>query len=280
MKKIFVSGGVLHQCKHKSSAVKTDMKFSVFIPPQAKQGNVPVLYYLSGLTCTDANFTEKGGAYKQAAARGIAFVAPDTSPRRETALEGENDAYDFGSGAGFYLNATAAPWNENYHMYTYVTEELPKLINANFPVNPAAQGITGHSMGGHGALTIGLKNPDKYRSISAFAPICNPMNCDWGKKAFNGYLGEDQAAWKEYDATELMKSRGPVDAHILIDQGVADSFYPHQLLPANFEEVCKEKGQKLTCRLQEGYDHSYYFISSFVDDHINHHADALLNSKV
>jgi S-formylglutathione hydrolase len=289
-------------------------------------GKVPVLYYLSGLTCTDDNFTQKGtflpsflpgsffldlsswiflpgssliflpsfldlpfilpsflpkgAAYKQAAARGIAFVAPDTSPRRETPLEGEDDAYDFGSGAGFYLNATAAPWKENYHMYTYVTEELPKLINANFPINGAAQGITGHSMGGHGALTIGLKNPDKYRSVSAFSPICNPMECDWGKKAFTGYLGEDKSKWAEYDATELLKKHGPIDAHILIDQGTDDSFYPGQLLPANFEDACKEKGQKVTCRLQDGYDHSYFFISSFVDDHINHHADALLVSKV
>jgi S-formylglutathione hydrolase len=251
------------------------MRFSIFLPELANTERVPVLYYLSGLTCTDENVIQKAGAQRAAAKHGIAFVAPDTSPRG-TEIEGEHESYDFGSGAGFYLNATEPLWSTNYRMEQYVVEELPQLIQAEFNVSDAAS-ITGHSMGGHGALITALRNPDKYCSVSAFSPICNPVECPWGQKAFTGYLGEDQASWRQYDATELMRSRGPSTFEdILIDQGAEDNFLTQgQLRPEAFQEACQAAGQNLTLRLQPGYDHSYFFIASFMDDHVNFHAKYL-----
>jgi len=272
-------GGSVQKWTHTSESTRTPMTFSIFLPPQAGQGGVrvPVLYYLSGLTCTDDNFTQKACAQRAAATHGIAVVAPDTSPRG-AGIEGEDESYDFGSGAGFYVNATVDKWARNYQMYSYVTEELPAIVNASFPVDGSSVGITGHSMGGHGALTLALRNPQMYRSVSAFSPICNPVQCPWGQKAFNGYLG-DVSAGREHDATELMLSRGPFQfSDILIDQGTSDNFYSgevNQLLPENFLEACKAKGQKCTLRMQEGYDHSYFFIASFIDDHISFHAKIL-----
>lgn len=272
-------GGQVQKWTHASDATKTPMTFSIFLPPAAEGGaKVPVLYYLSGLTCTDDNFTQKAGAQRAAAAHGIAIVAPDTSPRG-AGIEGEDDSYDFGSGAGFYVNATVDKWATHYNMYSYITKELPELVNASFPVDSSRVGITGHSMGGHGALSIALRNPAMFRSVSAFAPICNPTKCPWGEKAFTGYLGSVDAG-KEHDATELMRARGPFSgyADILIDQGSGDNFYSgqvNQLLPANFEEACKAVGQKCTVRMQDGYDHSYYFMASFIDDHVAYHAKYL-----
>merc|ERR1719356_1186891 len=270
-------GGLVQKWTHQSSATSTPMTFSVFLPLQALAGEkVPILYYLSGLTCTDDNVTQKACAQRAAAQHGLALVLPDTSPRG-AGIEGEDDSYDFGSGAGFYVDATVDKWAKNYRMYTYITEELPKIINSNFSVDPARVGITGHSMGGHGALTIALKNPGTFKSVSAFSPICNPTQCPWGDKAFTGYLGSVDAG-KAHDATEIMLASGPFPSYadILIDCGVADNFYTgKQLLPENFVEACKSKGQKVTLRMQEGYDHSYFFIASFMDDHIAFHAEAL-----
>ncbi len=250
------------------------MNFAVYVPPQAEAGLVPVLYYLSGLTCTEKNFVEKAGAQRYAAERGLMLVAPDTSPRRVN-LPGEDEDWDFGAGASFYVNATEQPWAKHYRMYDYVTDELPSLIKKEFAVSDRA-GIFGHSMGGHGALVCGLKNPDKYASISAFAPIAAPSQCAWGQKAFTGYLGGDKQQWAAYDATELVKSLGGNGASILIDQGTADQFLEqNQLLPDVFKTACKQAGQPLTLRMQDKYDHSYYFIASFMEDHIRHHADIL-----
>ncbi len=265
-------GGVVGFYRHDAASTACPMRFSVFVPPQAAQGRVPVLYYLAGLTCTEETFMIKAGAQRVAAELGLALVAPDTSPRG-VSLPGDSDSWDFGLGAGFYLDATVEPWSRHYRMYTYVTQELPALIEANFPVDPARQGIFGHSMGGHGALTIALKNPQRYRSISAFAPISAPKQCPWGQKAFSGYLGPDQGQWSQYDATELMagvkdaSSRPP----ILIDQGMADQFLQTQLHPHLFEEACRKVGYPLTLRRHEGYDHGYYFISTFMEDHLRHH---------
>jgi len=273
-------GGRVQKWTHASEYTKTPMTFSVFLPPQVASSAqpAPVLYYLSGLTCTDDNFTQKAGAQRAAAEHGIVLVAPDTSPRG-AAIEGEDDSYDFGSGAGFYVDATVQKWAGHYNMYSYITKELPSIISANFPVDGTRVGITGHSMGGHGALTIALKNPGMFKSVSAFAPICNPTKCPWGEKAFTGYLGT-VGAGKEHDATELMLAQGPFPgfADILIDQGTADNFYSgqvNQLLPEKFLEACKTKGQKCTVRMQTGYDHSYYFMASFIDDHIGFHAKYL-----
>lgn len=268
--------------EHQSDVLKCAMKFAIFLPPDATElsEKIPVLYWLSGLTCTEQNFITKAGAQKYAAERGIVVVAPDTSPRG-CGIEGEDDSYDFGTGAGFYVDATVDKWKTNYNMYSYVTKELPSLIHANFPTCPEKQSIFGHSMGGHGALICALKNPGKYCSVSAFAPICNPINCAWGKKAFEGYLSPDQETWKQYDATELVKKyKGPPFSYILIDQGKADQFYKDgQLLPENFMEGCREGNVPALFRSHEDYDHSYYFIASFMEDHIRHHATALLGEE-
>src|SRR5687768_10546831 len=270
-------GGTVGFYKHASTVNACTMKFSVYVPPQAERGKVPVLYYLAGLTCTEETFMTKAGAQRRAAELGLLLVAPDTSPRG-VPLPGDSESWDFGVGAGFYLDATADPWSKHYKMYSYVTQELPALIEAHFPVDPKRVGVFGHSMGGHGALTIGLKNPGNgYRSISAFAPIVAPKTVPWGIKAFTNYLGPDRDSWSQYDATELMlKSVNPSSRPpILIDQGLADQFLENQLKPEMFEEACREVGQALTFRRQPGYDHGYYFISSFIDDHLRHHARIL-----
>ncbi|MFY2507377.1 S-formylglutathione hydrolase [Vibrio pectenicida] len=264
-----VAGGWHKQYSHDSNTLSCTMRFALFLPPNAsKTSPVPVLYWLSGLTCTDENFMQKAGAFKMAAKLGMAIVAPDTSPRGDDVAD--DDAYDLGKGAGFYLNATQPPWSTHYHMYDYLIKELPALLESNFPVSNI-KAISGHSMGGHGALTIGLKNPNNFTSISAFSPICNPMQCQWGQKAFNAYLGNDQEVWKAYDATELLK-QSPVSLPILVDQGADDGFLHEQLKPQTLISAAKEHSSNLDLRMQEGYDHSYYFISSFIDDHLMFHA--------
>lgn len=269
-------GGSIGYYRHDASTTRCPMRFTVFSPPQAEEGAVPVLWWLSGLTCTEDNFTVKAGAYRKAAKTGLMIVAPDTSPRGEDIPDDE--AYDLGQGAGFYVDATNPPWSEHFNMYRYITEELPELVFAEFPGKVGDQGIFGHSMGGHGALTIGLKNPDCFRSISAFAPIVAPMQCPWGQKAFAAYLGDDRSAWHEYDATELMADAGDRSAcpAILIDQGLADDFLAGQLMPDKFAAACETVNQRLELRKHAGYDHSYFFISSFIEDHIQHHADILM----
>lgn len=266
-------GGKVGFYKHVSSACNSEMKFAVYVPPQARTEAVPVLYYLSGLTCTEENFTAKAGAQQFAAKYGVMLVAPDTSPR-DTGIPGEDESWDFGSGAGFYVDATCAPWSNHYRMYSYITQELPALIAAHFPVKPDRQSIFGHSMGGHGALVCALKNPQQYRSVSAFAPIAAPIQSPWGQKAFSNYLGTEKEAWKAYDASELVRMT-QLDTTILIDQGTADSFLENQLMPQVFEQACQEVGQSLTLRMQPEYDHSYYFIATFMEDHIRHHAEQL-----
>ena len=265
-------GGKVGFYSHDSESTGTGMNFAVYEPPQAADGLVPVLYYLAGLTCTEETFAIKGGAQRLAAEHGLMLVAPDTSPRGAN-IPGEDDDYDFGTGAGFYLDATAEPWSENYNMYTYVTQELRALILDHFPAREDAQGVFGHSMGGHGALTLALKEPDLYKSVSAFAPVCAPTRVPWGKKAFSNYLGPDED-WKQYDASELVRENSD-GRHILVDQGMDDQFLDEQLSPDAFEEACAEAGQRLTLRRHEGYDHSYYFISTFMEDHIQHHAETL-----
>jgi len=267
-------GGTQGFYSHESSSVGTPMRVAVYLPPAAANGKVPVLYYLAGLTCTEETATIKAGAQAHAAAHGLALVMPDTSPRG-AGIEGEDDDWDFGSGAGFYLNATQAPWSDHYRMYDYITDELKGLIEARFPVDGAASGIFGHSMGGHGALTIALKTPQAYRCVSAFAPICAPMQCPWGEKAFSNYLGADRDSWREHDACELL-GRGTHSGTLLVDQGDADQFLAEQLHPHLLREACERAGQALNLRMQPGYDHSYYFIQSFMGDHIAHHA-AVLN---
>ncbi|MBD2019069.1 S-formylglutathione hydrolase [Leptolyngbya sp. FACHB-36] len=266
---------------HASTACNGEMKFAVYLPPQAQAEPVPVLYFLSGLTCTEENFMVKAGAQQFAAKHGLILVAPDTSPR-QAGISGEADDWDFGTGAGFYVNATQEPWRSHYRMYSYVTEELPALIAEHFPAQPSRQGIFGHSMGGHGALVCALRQPDRYQSVSAFAPIAAPMRSPWGQKAFTNYLGADQETWKAYDASELvlatLRDRAAAlkeNRPILIDQGAADSFLDSQLMPHVFEQACAKVGQPLTLRMQQGYDHSYYFIATFIEDHIRHHAAAL-----
>jgi S-formylglutathione hydrolase len=266
-------GGELRRVQHRSEACNCDMTFSVFLPPQAKSGPVPALYWLSGLTCTDENFTIKAGAQRAAAALGLALVCPDTSPRG-TDLPGEHDDWDFGSGAGFYVNATQSPWSDHYRMYDYVTKELPALIDAHFPVTDRC-GISGHSMGGHGALTCYLKNPGKYRSVSAFAPICHPSECSWGQKAFTNYLGEDRNDWEAYDASRLI-GNAQEKLPILIDQGTEDEWLSDQLKPGALEQAAIASHYPLQIRMREGYDHGYYFVASFIEDHLRHHARALL----
>lgn len=261
---------------HDSAVTGTTMRFAVFHPQQAKAAKVPVLYYLAGLTCTEETATIKAGAQRFAAEHGLMLVMPDTSPR-DIGLPGEEDDWDFGTGAGFYLDAVKEPWADAYRMYSYVRDELRLLINETFNADVDRTGIFGHSMGGHGALTLALKNPDIYKSVSAFAPISSPMQSPWGEKAFTGYLGTDKASWIDYDATELVKN-GHRASHILIDQGTADQFLTEQLKPEIFKAACKEAGQPLTLRLQQGYDHSYYFIQTFMEDHIRHHASILTQS--
>ena len=253
------------------------MKFSVFLPPQAAinaaGGKVPALVYLAGLTCNEETFMTKGGAQRMAAELGLALIAPDTSPRGAN-VPGETESWDFGVGAGFYLDATREPWSKHYRMYSYVTRELPALIAEKFAADGSRQGIFGHSMGGHGALVCALRNPGQYKSLSAFAPISAPTRCPWGKKAFKGYLGDDHAAWSEYDASEVIKSTG-FPGPILIDQGLADKFLSDQLNPEVFETACRESDQPLILRRQEGYDHGYFFIATFMEDHLRHHASQL-----
>jgi len=268
-------GGSVEVYSHRSTWCNTAMKFSIYLPPAAKDRALPVLYFLAGLTCTEENFMVKAGAQQFAAKHGLILVAPDTSPRN-TGIAGEDDDWDFGTGAGFYVDATQDPWSQHYRMYSYVTDELPTLIGENFPVRHDRQGIFGHSMGGHGALVCALRNSDRYRSVSAFAPICAPMQCFWGEKAFSNYLGFDRSSWRSYDATELVQAQ-QFPRSILIDQGKSDKFLTNQLLPEVFEQACRTAKQPLILRFQDGYDHSYYFIASFIEDHIRFHAENLLS---
>ncbi|TDR16776.1 S-formylglutathione hydrolase [Marinicella litoralis] len=266
-------GGELSFYQHLSKVNNCSMGFAVYLPPQAQTHQVPVLYFLSGLTCTEENFMIKSGAQKYAAEHGIALVTMDTSPRN-LGIEGEDDSYDFGSGAGFYLNATAEPWAKNYQMYDYVVHELPEIIEQNFPIQTNSSSIFGHSMGGHGALTMALKNPGKYRSVSAFAPIVAPTQNDWGIKAFSGYLGEDRSQWEQYDTVELIKNTQN-KMPLLIDQGTDDEFLEAYLKPELLVAACEANQHPLNLRMQQGYDHSYYFISSFIEDHLVYHAKYL-----
>ena len=266
-------GGVQGYYRHESHECGSPMRFSVYRPPAAESGSVPVLYYLAGLTCTEETFAIKAGAQRVAAELGLMLVAPDTSPRVPR-LPGDDSAWDFGLGAGFYVDATIEPWSRHYRMYSYVTRELPQIVAASFPARAGAQGIFGHSMGGHGALVCALRNPGSYQSLSAFAPIAAPSRCPWGAKAFSGYLGDDRKAWAEYDASELI-ARQAFPGRILVDQGTADPFLGEQLQPDVFEAVAREAGQDLELRRHPGYDHGYFFIASFVEDHLRHHAAAL-----
>ncbi|HEX3604163.1 MAG TPA: S-formylglutathione hydrolase [Steroidobacteraceae bacterium] len=263
-------GGVQRFYRHESRETRGPMKFAAYLPPQAKTGTVPVLYFLSGLTCTEETFCIKSHAQKSAAELGLMLISPDTSPR-EPRIPGDADNWDFGYSAGFYLDATQAPWSQHYRMDSYVTRELPKIVAAHLPARPGAIGIFGHSMGGHGALTLGLRNPELYRSVSAFSPIAAPMQAPWGKKAFANYLGPDIETWREHDATELV-ARRPYPGPILIDQGDADQFLASQLMPEKFAAAAAQSGQRLTLRMQPGYDHGYYFIQTFMADHLRHHA--------
>jgi S-formylglutathione hydrolase len=266
-------GGVQRFYKHDSREIRGPMRFSVYLPQQSRVGKVPVLYYLAGLTCTEETFPIKAHAQQTAAELGLMLVAPDTSPR-EPRLPGDADSWDFGQGAGFYVDATQAPWSAHYRMYSYVTRELPELVAEHLPALAEVQGIFGHSMGGHGALVCALRNPSRYKSVSAFAPIAAPMQCPWGRKAFTNYLGTDSAAWREYDASELV-ARKAFAAPILIDQGTADQFLTEQLLPEKFAAAAAKSGQPLTLRMQPGYDHGYFFIQTFMSDHLRHHAAIL-----
>jgi len=265
-------GGTQGYYSHSSDVLSCDMRFSVYTPPQAKSGPVPVLWYLSGLTCTEDNATVKAGFQRVASELSIMVICPDTSPRGDDVPDDEG--YDFGKGAGFYVDATAEPWAKHYQMYSYITEELPALIRAAFAADMEHQGITGHSMGGHGALTIWAKNRDTYKSVSAFAPIVSPSACGWGEKALAGYLGDEPAAWADYDACTLIAKLGSAPIDILIDQGLDDQFLG-QLQPDLLEAVCSKVGQKLTLRQHKGYGHDYFFVSTFMEDHIRHHAKVL-----
>lgn len=267
-------GGTQGVYRHASAETGTEMTFSVFVPPQAAEGPCPVVWYLSGLTCTHANVTEKGEYRRACAELGLIFVAPDTSPRGEGVPDDPDGAYDFGLGAGFYVDATQEPWARHYRMRSYIERELPGIIAANFPADMDRQAITGHSMGGHGALTIALRNPGRFRSASAFAPIVAPTQVPWGEKALGGYLGPDRTAWNDYDAVALIEGGARVDA-LLVDQGDGDQFLAGQLRPSLLADACNAAGIPLTLRLQPGYDHSYYFISSFMDDHLRWHAERL-----
>ena len=271
-------GGAQRYYEHHSSEIGMAMKFSVYLPPKAVMGEkVPALLYLAGLTCTEETFMIKAGAQRLASELNVALICPDTSPRG-AGLAGESDSWDFGVGAGFYLDATTKPWALHWRMESYILNDLLPLIAAKLPVDMDRLGIFGHSMGGHGALTLALRHPGVFKSVSAFAPIANPVNCPWGHKAFSGYLGEDKTEWAKHDASELMGqlSAAPYPAGILIDQGLADKFLiENQLLPEAFEAACAKVGQPLTLRRQAGYDHGYYFIQTFIDDHLRHHAAQL-----
>lgn len=267
-------GGVQGVYKHRSTATGTGMTFSVFVPPHEAGAQLPVVWYLSGLTCTHANVTDKGEYRRACAELGLIFVAPDTSPRGEDVPDDTEAAYDFGLGAGFYVDATEEPFEQNYRMRTYIEDELPALIAEAFPVDMSRQGIMGHSMGGHGALTVSLRNPGRFKSTSAFAPIVSPMDCPWGHKALGGYLGADQSGWAEYDACALITG-GARLPDLLVDQGESDNFLPEQLKTHLLIAACDTAGQKATIRMQPGYDHSYYFISTFMADHLAWHADRL-----
>jgi S-formylglutathione hydrolase len=268
-------GGVQGFYSHPSDVIGLPMRFAVYQPPQARNGPVPVLFYLAGLTCTEETFAIKAGAQQHAARQGLMLVMPDTSPRG-TGIDGADTDWDFGTAAGFYLDATRAPWSRHWKMESYVTAELHELIFRNFPATPGRAGIFGHSMGGHGALTLALRHPGRYRSVSAFSPVAAPMQCPWGVKAFSGYLGDDRTQWTGHDATELVKA-GARTPPLLIDQGLADKFLDDQLKPDLFEAACLAAGQPLTLRRHAGYDHGYYFIASFIADHLTHHA-SLLNA--
>jgi S-formylglutathione hydrolase len=260
--------------RHESSAIGLPMRFSIYLPPGAEASKLPVLFYLAGLTCTEETFAAKAGAQRIAAREGMILVSPDTSPRGAN-VPGESDNWDLGAGAGFYVDATREPWAPHYRMYSYILE-LRELVMANFPADPTRTGIFGHSMGGHGALVMALRNPALFRSVSAFAPICAPIHSPWGEKAFGAYLGTDEAAWRSYDAAELMSGmQAPFPQGILIDQGLADKFLAEQLHPDAFEQACRKAGQPLELRRHPGYDHGYYFISTFVEDHLRFHRERL-----
>ena len=265
-------GGLQRTYRHPSAATGTPMRFAVFLPPQAERGPVPALWFLAGLTCTEDNFIQKAGAQRVAAELGIALIAPDTSPRGDAVPD--DPAYDFGKGAGFYLDATEEPWATNFRMRRYIETELPALITSELPIDATRQSISGHSMGGHGALTIGLRNPGRFRSISAFSPIVSPMNCPWGEKALGGYLGPDRAAWRAYDACALIADGARVP-ELLVEQGTADQFLQKELKPELLEVACRDAGIALTLNRREGYDHSYFFIASFIEDHVRWHAARL-----
>ncbi len=268
-------GGRQLVVKHASVATGTDMTFSIFLPPQAESGGkLPIVWYLSGLTCTHANVTEKGEYRAACAEHGLIFVAPDTSPRGEGVPDDPAGAYDFGLGAGFYVDATEEPFARNYRMWSYVTEELPALVASEFPVDMSRQGITGHSMGGHGALTVALGNPGRFRSVSAFAPIVAPSQVPWGQKALGGYLGDDRAAWRRHDAVALIEDGARIDG-LLVDVGTSDNFLEKELKPELLEKACADAGIPLQLNLRDGYDHSYYFISTFMADHLRWHAERL-----
>lgn len=268
-------GGEQRVLRHRSTETGTDMRFAAYVPPQALGGaKVPVVWFLAGLTCTEENFTVKAGAQRIASELGLLLVAPDTSPRGEGVADDPQGAYDFGLGAGFYLDATQEPWKQHYRMRSYIERELPELVVAELPADLGRQGIMGHSMGGHGALTIALRNPGRFAAVSAFAPISSPTRCPWGEKALGGYLGPDRATWRDYDATALIEGGARVP-DLLVDQGMADSFLESQLKPGLLEEACRAASIPLTLRRQEGYDHSYFFIATFMEDHLRWHAGRL-----
>ena len=266
-------GGTVAYYRHDSEVCGGEMRFSVYLPPQSRAGKVPVLYYLSGLTCTEETFQIKGGAQRLAAELGLMLVVPDTSPRN-TGIEKEDADWEVGTAAGFYVDATRAPWASRFHMFSYVTRELPELVGRSFPARMDREGIFGHSMGGHGALVCALRQPGRYRSVSAFAPISAPMRCPWGHKAFGTYFGPDTEAWRAWDTTELMRAGARLPP-LLVDQGTRDKFLTEQLKPELLREACEQTGQPLTLRFQDGYDHGYYFVSTFMEDHLRHHAAAL-----
>ena len=267
-------GGTQFTYRHQSTETSTAMRFAAFVPPQAEHAKVPVVWFLSGLTCTEENFTAKAGAQRVAAELGVMLIAPDTSPRGAAVPDDADKAYDFGLGAGFYVDATQAPWAANYRMRSYIERELPALVAAELPADMARQSIMGHSMGGHGAITIALRHPGRFASVSAFAPIASPLNCPWGEKALGGYIGPDRDAWREYDSCALIEDGARLPG-LLVDQGAADNFLTAQLKPELLERACATAGIPLTLRMQEGYDHSYFFIATFMEDHLRYHARAL-----